>query len=542
MLTMAGNGRLDRQLRAVEEKAATLMIALTDSNMPFAEGFPKSRISVLTSALVKIRRAPDDAIEDVLKLGFGRTRAIRRDFIPFEEEEEDKPEDKKSLHTRESGIDIPLSALIQEISTALDFYERHRPLDRSGTPEHEVALEKEDKTNRDQAIKKSQQLSNNFNITHMEAEALLSLHSSQHAKDLIAALYGVEIFNRLGRAELMGDAVPSWLERANQRIGGLSGVMAAARDGLEMGADLTDVVAKFLKDNIRPYTNAARGVAKAFDSQIKRMKEREREIKGVETSLSPAFDLDEIRANLIQGIRPHPAHIPNIIEIYFEKEVELTSLDAFDNLISLKTLSLWDTPVRSVIGLSRLTALHHIDLTGTNVSDIDALSELTELKFLSFSRTSVRDVAALANLTALEKLYLNETRVRDVSALSDLAELKVLDLELTSVADVSALSKLSALQRLDLRHTSVSDVSALSRLTAMKYLLLDGTKVSDVSPLSNLSNLEFLGLADTQVTDVSALACLTKLQELYLDKTFVSDFSALDHLVANGLQIRWGYD
>jgi internalin A len=65
------------------------------------------------------------------------------------------------------------------------------------------------------------------------------------------------------------------------------------------------------------------------------------------------------------------------------------------------------TQVSDVAPLAGLTALQHLDLSGTQVSDVAPLAGLTALQHLDLNSTQVSDFAPLAGLTALRFLYVD---------------------------------------------------------------------------------------------------------------------------------------
>ena len=73
--------------------------------------------------------------------------------------------------------------------------------------------------------------------------------------------------------------------------------------------------------------------------------------------------------------------------------------------------------------IGSLTALEHLNLRDTQVSDISALSDLTALEYLNLRGTQVSDISALSGLTALRSLNLTGTQVSDLSPVLPLTQL-----------------------------------------------------------------------------------------------------------------------
>ncbi|MBM3724894.1 MAG: hypothetical protein FJW40_05670 [Acidobacteria bacterium] len=169
---------------------------------------------------------------------------------------------------------------------------------------------------------------------------------------------------------------------------------------------------------------------------------------------------------------------------------------------------------------------------------IHSLRPLTGLRQLILHRTKA-DITPLAALTALQHVDLTGTPVTDITPLAALTALQHLQLGETEVTDVTPLAALTALKTLHLWDTGVIDVTPLAALTALHRLNLSGTMVTDVTPLAALTALQFLSLSGTRVTDLTPLAALRRLAQLGLHNTRVADLTPLRSLISDGVEVEW---
>ncbi|HYF87099.1 leucine-rich repeat domain-containing protein [Azospirillum sp.] len=223
-----------------------------------------------------------------------------------------------------------------------------------------------------------------------------------------------------------------------------------------------------------------------------------------------------------------------LLRILITDASDITSLIPLSGLNSLQHLNCSDTSVSDLSPLIGLSSLQHFDCSATSVSDLSPLSGLNGLQQLNCSGSSVSDLSPLSGLSGLQELDCSAMSVSDLSPLSGLNGLQKLSCSATSVSDLSPLSGLSGLQQLSFSGTSVSGLSPLSGLSGLQQLFFSGTSVNDLSPLSGLNGLQHLNCSETSVSDLSPLCGLNGLQRLNCSGTSVSDLSQLSGL--NGLQ------
>ena len=141
--------------------------------------------------------------------------------------------------------------------------------------------------------------------------------------------------------------------------------------------------------------------------------------------------------------------------------METDSIEGFEDIINLETLSLMDHKKIDLSPLKNSTSLKNLILQYSDISDISFLSNLTNLEILSLEGTKVEDLSPLVNLKNLHTLYLNDTPVEDISVLKDLKNLEILDISETNVHDISPLRNLNSLHSLYVQHSKVENLKPL---------------------------------------------------------------------------------
>lgn len=188
---------------------------------------------------------------------------------------------------------------------------------------------------------------------------------------------------------------------------------------------------------------------------------------------------------------------------------------------------------------ARFQGKKHLDLTDLKALDRlpDGISSLTNLPVLYLSGTKVADLTPLAGLAGLQRLLFSDTRVSDLTPLAGLSNLQLLDFSGTLVTEnlklevepgvtldglalaqtpgLAPLAGLTRLQDLRFSRTRISDLTPLAGLTGLRILIFEGTRVTDLAPLARLTRLQVLMFDETQVADLTPLAGLSNLQNLH---------------------------
>ncbi len=239
------------------------------------------------------------------------------------------------------------------------------------------------------------------------------------------------------------------------------------------------------------------------------------------------------------------------------------NLQSLVGLIQLKSLTIWESQVRDVSPLGKMTHLEELYLAALRISDIRPLARLVQLKSLSLWENEVSDIRPLAELKNLEFLELTGNQISDVSPLTGLVNLETLWLQENPIQDASPLAVLTKLRDVDIEIPEpplvgimpdpnlaavVRDTlglapnapitrQTLQRLTSLNagsYKVSEITgqegKIRNISGLEHATRLRELWLTDNQIRDIGPLAGLTQLTELWLPGNQIRDIGPLTSL------------
>ncbi|RKU25555.1 hypothetical protein C6499_14785 [Candidatus Poribacteria bacterium] len=166
----------------------------------------------------------------------------------------------------------------------------------------------------------------------------------------------------------------------------------------------------------------------------------------------------------------------------------VTDLSPLAKLPSLEGVSAWDTRISDFSVLASARRLKWIQCRGNrDLTTLDAFRQLKTLRRLEIHNAGITNIDALAELTQLEHLNLVDNQIADLSPLRNLKNLKILHLSFNLISDLSPLAELTRLNDLNLEHNIISDVSPLANLTNLTYLDLRENAIADFSPLEGLS-------------------------------------------------------
>lgn len=222
-------------------------------------------------------------------------------------------------------------------------------------------------------------------------------------------------------------------------------------------------------------------------------------------------------------------------------------LSPLSGLTALRTLYINDNPVEDFTPLYDLRGLTTLNIKGIEITDtqleelqkalpdcsvfseeatvvakeikLGGVTFMSDVKELDLSGKGVTDISALTDCTELEVLNLKDNKITDLTPLMQLPKLRWLSIWKNSVTDLTPLMGLTSLEYLDAESNAVTRVTALSALTNLTELYLNGNTIKSISPILNLAGLTKLGLKDTGLkdSDVTALSVLKGLKELNLE-------------------------
>ncbi len=272
------------------------------------------------------------------------------------------------------------------------------------------------------------------------------------------------------------------------------------------------------------------------------------------------------------------------IELSFEKDdpykdIDLSGLQCFQNLTSLslrgrsfkdispirelhniQSLELRNTSVVSVDSFKGLSKINNLVINGTKtLQNVEGVSEMTKLTTLDLSGNGLVNIGELNQLVNLRHLYVNDNQIMKFPSINNLINLETLDISNNQINELGDdLSGLSSLVQLNASHNEICDISAFGDLESLEILDLSfndlgclgiGTspnfdslenaqklrilKLNDnnLSSIEGLRNrnifLEVLDLRNNQIQDLTPIAEYKNIKELYLSNNNITNISNL---------------
>jgi internalin A len=272
------------------------------------------------------------------------------------------------------------------------------------------------------------------------------------------------------------------------------------------------------------------------------------------------------------------------IELSFEQDdpnydIDLSGLQCFQNLTSLsligrsfkdispiralhniQSLELRNTSVVSIDSFKGLSKINNLVINGTKtLQNVEGVSEMTKLTTLDLSGNGLVNIGELNSLVNLQHLYVNDNEIMRFPSINNLVHLETLDISDNQINELGEdLSGLSSLMHLNASHNKICDISALGNLESLEILDLSfndlGCLGDGVSPnfdsLENAQNLrvlklndnnltsieglrdrnislEVLDLQNNQIQDLTPIAQYTNIQELYLSNNNITNIDNL---------------
>ena len=168
----------------------------------------------------------------------------------------------------------------------------------------------------------------------------------------------------------------------------------------------------------------------------------------------------ETTTSITEEVELDPA-IVNAIKTELGKSADYELTD--EDLEQVTYLAIFDEPVNSLDGISKLTNLRELHISNGNVEDISELSALTNIVFIDISNCCIKKIPDLSNCSQLESLYLSNNLIEDVTVLSKLDSLKNLNLDCNRITSIKALE----------------DCEGLEFFSALSNCILDYTVIED---------------------------------------------------------------
>lgn len=209
---------------------------------------------------------------------------------------------------------------------------------------------------------------------------------------------------------------------------------------------------------------------------------------------------------------------------------KISSIDCLANLKKLKILNVSHNQIRDIQVLSNFLSLEALMLDANDIIDFSRIQFLKELNFLSIKNNKVSDISFLKNSNRLKCLYFDDNQVSVCDSISGHAELTYLSFKNNQIYDIHCLKGLTEIVYLDISDNPVKSFSPVSELKAVEYLNANNIIIDDFVGFENLTNLRYVFLNGCFIEDLSFLKKSTKIRTLSLSDNNIEEVSALFYL------------
>ena len=227
------------------------------------------------------------------------------------------------------------------------------------------------------------------------------------------------------------------------------------------------------------------------------------------------------------GLRQAEIEAATFIQIDFDIDNMVTSLEGIEHFTALEVLAIGDARYIEDIDISNNTSLISLSIPYGAFTSID-VSNNKELKMLNLTGGKLTSID-VGHLSQLETLYVDDTEIDelDVSSLTSLKTLFCGGTNITEL-DVTECSRLRTLsvENCQLLETLNAYDTNITRLVTDNCPKLDTLDISGCTSLSSIDlstneNLKYLYLTNTAITTID-LSNNTSIEELYINGNIAS--------------------
>ncbi len=207
------------------------------------------------------------------------------------------------------------------------------------------------------------------------------------------------------------------------------------------------------------------------------------------------------------------------------QDQSLGTLVDLSHLGKLESLDLSGStfPAAELEVLAKLPSLTHLTLSDCGISTIAALEGAEKLACLDLSSNTIRNMEVLSQMTTLKELYLQHNAVTELDSLSSLINLEKLDIAFNSVSDLTPLSSCAKLSWLNAGNNALTNIDGVEKLALLNHLSVDYNKLTDISIIEQCSEMANLNISNNQISDITVLSELMKLDVLDFSYNSVSE-------------------
>lgn len=161
----------------------------------------------------------------------------------------------------------------------------------------------------------------------------------------------------------------------------------------------------------------------------------------LDENVEEGINLDTMLANAVRE------------ELGYETDALLTKSD----LESVTYLAIFNEPVTSVKGVSLLSNLDTLRISGGEITDIGELSKMTSLTCIDISGCYIKKIPDLSACMELNTLYLGGNLIEDISPLENLKSLKYVNLSDNRIRSILPFKNMDTLEILAIDNNDIMD-------------------------------------------------------------------------------------
>lgn len=145
-------------------------------------------------------------------------------------------------------------------------------------------------------------------------------------------------------------------------------------------------------------------------------------------------------------------------ELGYESDYILT----LNDLESILSLYIFETPVTSVKGISLLKNLSDIRISSGYIDDINELTTLENLVTIDIANCYIKDIPDLSGCSELTSLYLCGNLIEDISPLSNIPSLRYVSIESNHIRSIEPIKDVEYLELLAIQSNCILDYDTIS--------------------------------------------------------------------------------
>ena len=276
--------------------------------------------------------------------------------------------------------------------------------------------------------------------------------------------------------------------------------------------------------------------------------------------------------------------LPIYWKAVFSKQIKVDSeptTEQLHQIINMQELDLsGNTFMQNLMPVSRLTNLHSLNISNTEIGYLQPIQGLANLESLNISHTYISDLKPLQDMSNLKYLNIMNTPVKDLSALVNDDNIEVIEADSTTIGksqvvalkesqrQVTVVYQTEALQAwwngldpiwqaifrnaigtqsetpnalelqriVDLRELEITpelpinSIEPLTDLMWLERLTINNQGVSDLKPLANKEFLLELNAQNNPISSLSPIESSTLLELLNIENTQIKDLGPLSKM------------